>query len=140
MKLWGYVILAGLLVRGPILAKHWHEDDDHWKKHCKQDDDDRDFDHHAGGCHFQPHDARVITEYYGPRYRNLPPGLEKKYYRTGHLPPGWEKRLEPLPVVVERQLAPVPSGYRRGFIDGCVVLYHPRTLVIVDVVSVFGAW
>lgn len=25
--------------------------------------------------------------------KSLPPGLEKKYERTGELPPGWEKKL-----------------------------------------------
>jgi hypothetical protein len=56
----------------------------------------------------------VITEYYAPRYRSLAPGLQKKLYRTGHLPPGWERRMQPMPVVVEQQLVPVPQGYRRG--------------------------
>ena len=136
-----YSIFAGmLLLSGPIRAEHWHDDKDHWKKHWKHgdEDDDRDFDHHAGGCHFQPRDVRVITEYYVPRYRDLPPGLEKKLYRTGHLPPGWVRRIQPLPVVVEQQLVPIPAGYRRGFIDGAVVVYSPRTQVVVDVVAVFG--
>jgi len=132
-----YVMLSGLLLSGPVRAKHWHEDDDHWKRHWDHDDD-RDYDHRAGGCYFQPQDVRVITEYYGPRYRRLPPGLEKKLYRTGQLPPGWERRIEPMPVVVERRLPPVPSGYRRGFIDGYVVAYSPSTRVVVDVVAVFG--
>ena len=134
------LIISSCLLAAPALAKHWHEDDDHWNKHWKHHDDrdERDFDHHAGGCYFQPREARLITEYYSPRYRNLPPGLEKKFYRTGHLPPGWEKRMQPFPVVVERQLAPVPIGYRRGFIDGYAVVYSPRTQVMVDVVATFG--
>ena len=129
-----------LMMSGPIRAEHWHDDKDHWKKHWKHgdEDEDRDFDHHAGGCYFQPRDVRVIGEYYAPRSRPLPPGLEKKYYRTGHLPPGWEKRVEPFPVAVERQLPPLPTGYRRAFIDGYAVVYIPRTQVVVDVFATFG--
>ena len=139
MRLMIPVMLSGLLLSEPAWGKHWHEDDKHWNKHSgKADHDDRDFDHHADSCHFQPRDVRVISEYYGPRYRNLPPGLEKKLYRTGRLPPGWEKKVQPLPVVVERQMVPVPIGYRRGFIDGYAVLYNPGTQVIIDVTAVFG--
>ena len=63
---------------------------------------------------------------------------EKKLYRTGHLPPGWERKMEPLPLVVERQLVPLPGGYRRGVIDGYAVVYSPRTRVIIDVTALFG--
>ncbi|HEY6211780.1 MAG TPA: hypothetical protein VIW45_05815, partial [Vicinamibacterales bacterium] len=73
-----------------------------------------------------------------PRYRSLPPGLAKKYARTGHLPPGWERRMEPLPVVVERQLVALPPEYRRGYIDGSIVVYSPRTHVMIDVVAIVG--
>ncbi|PYR61723.1 MAG: hypothetical protein DMF85_01520 [Acidobacteria bacterium] len=78
----------------------------------------------------------MIREYYAPRYRALPPGLQKKYQRTGHLPPGWQKKLEPLPVVVERRLIVLPPQYRRGVMDGYVVVYEPRTQVIIDIVAV----
>ena len=132
------VVLLAALLCSPIVAKHWHEDNDHWNKHDHHDDGDRDFDHRAEGCYFAPGDVRVISEYYGPRYRNLPPGLQKKLYRTGHLPPGWEKKMQPLPVVVEQRLVPVPAGYSRGFIDGYAVVYNPRTQIIVDITAVFG--
>jgi len=83
--------------------------------------------------YFTPGHVRVIHEYYAPRYRALPPGLQKKLYRTGQLPPGWQKRMQPFPVVVERQLAPLPPYYRRGVIDNYGVVYDPRRHVIVDV-------
>ena len=139
MKLLACVGAFCLLLTGSAWAKHWHEDDDHWNKHWKHQDEDKErFDHHGDGCYFQPHDVQIIGAYYAPRYRKLPPGLEKKYYRTGHLPPGWEKRMEPFPVVVERQLPPLPNGYRRAFIDGYAVVYIPRTQVVVDVFAAFG--
>jgi len=37
------------------------------------------------------------------------------------------------------QIVPIPSDYRRGIIDGYVVLYNPRTQVVIDVTAVFGA-
>jgi hypothetical protein len=86
---------------------------------------------------FSTRDLRVIRQYYEPRYRNLPPGLRKKYARTGQLPPGWQKKMEPFPVVVERELVVLPSGYRRGVIDGNAVIYNPHTHVIVDVAVLF---
>src|SRR5262245_16907060 len=136
-----YAAFATLLLGAPAWADHWHDDDKHWKKHARHhgdDDDDRDFDHHAGGCFFRPHDVQVITEYYAPQYRSLPPGLAKKYYRTGHLPPGWQKKLRPFPVVVERQLPVLPPDYRRGVVDGYAVVYNPRTQIVIDVTAVFG--
>src|SRR5512132_2415350 len=48
---------------------------------------------------FSRGEAQVLREYYAPRYRNLPPGLRKKLARTGRLPPGWERRVQPLPVI-----------------------------------------
>jgi hypothetical protein len=137
MRSLSFLLLAALAWSAPASAKHWHDDEKHWKKHQNHEDDDRNFDHHAGGCYFQPREMRVITDYYAPQRRSLPPGLRKKLYRGGHLPPGWERRIEPLPVVVERQLVTVPGDYRRGFIDGYAVVYSPRTRVVIDVFAVF---
>lgn len=86
---------------------------------------------------FEPRDVRVIREYYGPRYRNLPPGLQNKYRRTGQLPPGWQKKMQPFVPRVERQLTVLPAGYQRGLIDGHAVIYNPRTQVIVDLAVLF---
>jgi hypothetical protein len=83
--------------------------------------------------YFTPGRVQVIREYYGPQYRSLPPGLQKKLYRTGQLPPGWQKKVRPFPVVVERRLGPLPSYYRRGVIDNYAVVYDPRRNAIIDV-------
>ena len=138
MRLTFGVLAVSLVVATPALADHWHDNGKHWNKHWRdRDDDDRRVDHDAADCYFQPHDVRIIREYYEPRYRRLPPGLAKKYERTGHLPPGWEKKMAPLPVVVERQLVVLPPGYQRGYMDGSVLVYSPLTHVIVDVVGLF---
>jgi hypothetical protein len=86
---------------------------------------------------FSSRELRVIREHYAPRYRNLPPGLQKKLARTGQLPPGWRKKMEPFPMALQRELVVLPSGYQRGVIDGHAVIYNPRTQVIVDVAVLF---
>jgi len=137
MKLTLWVLLASLLSAAPAAAKHWHEErkdsDKHSKKHDR-DDDGRASSRQDASCYFGPGDVRIIREYYEPRYRSLPPGLAKKYYRTGHLPPGWAKKMERLPVAVERQLVVLPPAYTRGYLDGVVVVYDPRTQVLIDVI------
>jgi hypothetical protein len=81
-------------------------------------------------------DIEMIRRHYAPRYRNLPPGLQKKYARTGQLPPGWQKKIAPFPVSLERECAPLPAGYRRGVIDAQAVIYNSRGTII-DVVVLF---
>jgi hypothetical protein len=82
-------------------------------------------------------EQRVLREYYEPRYKSLPPGLRKKVARGGQLPPGWQKKLRPFPVEIERQLAPLPRDYGRGVIDGHAVIYNTRSRVLIDVAVLF---
>jgi hypothetical protein len=60
----------------------------------------------------------------------------KKYYRTGKLPPGWEKRFRPFPPAVTQRLPPAPAYCDRGYVDGYAVVYDRRTRVIVDLIDV----
>lgn len=116
-----YTALSLLLVSTPALAKPKHQ-------------------HHAGFCYFADKDVQVLGAYYAPQApRSLPPGLAKKYARTGKLPPGWQKKMQPIPVVVERQLVPLPRDYRRGIVDGFAIVYNSRTGVTIDVVALFGS-
>ena len=82
-------------------------------------------------------DVTVLREHYAPRYRNLPPGLQRKVARGGQLPPGWQKKFEPFHASVERRLPLLSPEYRRGVIDGHAVIYNARTNVIIDVVALF---
>ena len=93
----------------------------------------------SGAIHvvFSTDDVRVLREYYTPRYRRLPPGLQKKYARTGQLPPGWQKKFEAFPVELERTLVALPAGYRRGVVDGHAVILDNRTNVLIDVAVLF---
>ncbi len=131
------VIAAAVLLCGsPALAKNGHgqKGPKHHKGEAADHRGHRDVD---AVVVFSTRDVQVIREHYRPAYRRLPPGLEKKYRRTGQLPPGWQRKMEPLPVVVERELPPVPRGCRRGVIDGRAVIYEERTHVIVDVAVLF---
>jgi hypothetical protein len=81
-------------------------------------------------------DVEVIRRHYVPKYRNLPPGLRKKYQRTGKLPPGWQKKMDPFPASLERDCTPLPAGYRRGVLDAHAVIYNTRGTII-DVAVLF---
>ena len=86
---------------------------------------------------FSTGDAALIREHYAPRYRSLPPGLQKKVARGRALPPGWQKKMEPFPVELERRLARLPDGYERGVIDGHAVIYLPGTSIVIDAAVLF---
>ena len=45
--------------------------------------------------------------------------------------------MQALPVAIERELVVLPPGYRRGYIDGSVVVYSPKTSVMIHVVALF---
>ena len=93
---------------------------------------------HPDSRYFRNQDYAVVQRYYnGPR--NLPPGLRKKYYRTGRLPPGWQKKLRPFPPELIRVLPPPPPYCQFGYVDGVAVVYDRRTRVIVDAIDLISA-
>jgi hypothetical protein len=120
------VTILGLLLGGVVLGAHRGDDRKTGKSSSV-----------AVHVAFGSRDVQIIRTHYAPRYKKLPKGLRKKYARTGQLPPGWQKRMEPMPIVVERELVVLPAGYRRGVIDGHAVIYNSRTSVIVDVAVLF---
>ena len=131
-----YVSLAAHVLAGSTLLAQG-------RGHAKQDAKHNDVKHEAvSGTQtqihvvFSTHDTTVIREHYAPQYRSLPPGLQKKYARTGQLPPGWQKKMTPMPVALERRLEPLPSGYQRGVFEGHAVIYKPGGL-IVDATVIF---
>jgi len=140
LRITGGAALAVWVVSGPVSAQHWHDEREHWVKYDKHLDDDRDreADVHLQGCFLQPADVHIVSAYYAPRYRELPATQRKKFFRSSHLPPGWEKKIEPLPASVEHQLIVIPREYRRGIIDGSIVLYEPKSGAILDSVLLFS--
>jgi hypothetical protein len=130
-------LLTALLAMFPLssaflLAKS--HDKDHGKGKKKEDDDDHEHD----SRNFRGEDYGVIERYYnGPR--NLPPGLRKKYYRTGTLPPGWQSKMQPFPPELVRWLPRPPPNCERGYIDGVAVVYDRKTRVILDSIDLVSA-
>ncbi len=154
-----FTSLLGATLFGSALFLH-AQDDDHGHGHGHKDkgedgNEDRGGEDHGHGnghgkghdkhddgpdqnSYFRQQDYGNLTRYYtGPR--NLPPGLRKKYFRTGTLPPGWQKLFQPMPAVVIQQLPPLPPTYQRGYLDGYAVVVNPRTRVIVDAIDILNA-
>jgi len=132
-----WLTLAGVFLAGVILGAD-SPGQGRGKKHDNDDYGNGDTAAHVD-VHvvFGSRDVAMLREYYAPRYRNLPPGLQKKVARGGQLPPGWQKKLEAFPDAIEQRLTPLPSPYRRGVIDGHAVIYNPRSNVVVDLAVLF---
>ena len=131
-------LLTGLLAVFPLSSTFLFAKD-HDKEHGKgkkKGDDDDDRDHESR--YFRREDYEAIEHYYdGPR--SLPPGLRKKYYRTGTLPPGWQTKIRPFPPELVRSLPPPPPNCDRGYIDGVAVVYDRKTRVILDSIDLVSA-
>jgi len=133
------VMIATAIVVAAVtpLAAHQKDHGSHGNGAAKHQSAAGEGTHVAADIHFSIGEQRVIREYYAPRYRSLPPGLQKKVARGKPLPPGWQKKLQPFPGEVERQLTPLPAGYGRGVIDGHAVIYGTRSQAVVDVAVLF---
>ena len=135
-------MVALLLGSAVLIADHQgkqkkHNDARHAKgKHAVAQSDRRDDSAVAVRISWSSREVEIIRRHYAPKYRRLPPGLQKKYARTGQLPPGWQKKMEPFPASLERDCARLPAGYHRGVFDGHAVIYNPRG-VIIDVAVLF---
>lgn len=104
------------------------------KENQQGDDEGPDYD----SRYFRREDYGAVQRYYtGPR--DLPPGLRKKYYRTGKLPPGWQKKIRPFPPELVYVLPPPPPNCERGYIDGVAVVYDRRTRIILDSIDLISA-
>jgi hypothetical protein len=86
--------------------------------------------------YFGARDIVIVRDYYRPHYRPVRGAQRVVYVRNAHLPRGWERRIAPVPVYVERQLVPLPYGYSRGILDGQLVV-HDRAGLILDVAVLF---
>lgn len=64
----------------------------------------------------------------------LPPGLERQLRKNGRLPPGLQKKVQPLPLELERQMRTLPTGWRRVVIAGNVIMMNEKTAAIYDIV------
>lgn len=89
----------------------------------------------------------VIQQYYGrgglppglAKKQKLPPGLRKQMRQRGHLPPGLDKHWVALPLVLERDLPPLPPYYARRRVDNDLLVVDVRANVIVSLwPGIFG--
>jgi hypothetical protein len=104
----------------------------------KHDHDEHERSGARAARYFRREDFVVVQRYYtGPR--DLPPGLRKKYYRTGTLPPGWQKKLRPFPPELIRVLPPPPVNCEFGYIDGTAIVYDRTTRIILDSIDLIAA-
>ena len=55
--------------------------------------------------------------------------------RNGQLPPGLQKRIEPLPLELSRQLPPLPEYWERVIVERDVILLDRRTNRILDIIE-----
>src|SRR5262245_49492699 len=135
-------LFAGLFGFGPLatvclLAK----DQGKGKGKGKNNKENRQGDDQGGdrdSRYFRSEDYGAVQRYYTGR-RYLLTGLQKKYYRTGKLPPGWEKKIQPFPPELVRVLLPPPPNCERGYIDGVAVVYDRRTRIILDSIDLISA-
>jgi hypothetical protein len=134
-------MLFGLFVSIPFsgiaLAKDQDKDKDHGKGKGKGPKD-KDHGGPPNSYYFRQEDYGRVERYYGGP-RDLPPGLRKKYYRNGKLPPGWEKKMRPFPSELARELPPPPPNCERGYIDGVAVVYDRNTRIILDSIDLISA-
>jgi len=120
-----------------LLAKD-HDNGKGKGKKNKQNQKDNDQGGDQNSRYFRREDFGAVQRYYsGPR--DLPPGLRKKYYRTGKLPPGWQKKIRPFPPELVRVLPPPPPNCERGYIDGVAIVYDRRTRIILDSIDLISA-
>ena len=112
----------------------------HGKGHDKHSAEDDQADRY-----YKDRDRETMRGWYDEHQNNLPPGLakkdrlspglEKQLVRRGTLPPGLQKRLQPVPVDLERRLPPPPPECGHVLVGGHIVLLNQRTNVVVDLVS-----
>ena len=109
------------------------------KDHDHQDNHDADRVGHGKGHarYFRPEDREMLGRYYP--VQSLPPGLKRKYSRTGAIPPGWQNRMRPLPHALVERLPPPPPNCDTGYVDGYAVVYNRKTRVILDALDLIGA-
>jgi|SRR5690242_4356871 hypothetical protein len=128
--------VSALIGSALLLSASDQDGEKHGKGHGRREDSRGEGGHDRGqrDSYFRPGDESYLHEYYRAP-ANLPPGLRKKYYRTGTLPPGWQKRFRPFPPAVIARLPPTPAYYDRGYVDGYAIVFDRRTRLIVDLVD-----
>ena len=95
---------------------------------------------------FGPDERRLITSWFRDsnnvstlspalaKQERLAPGLQKQLTPNATLPPGLERKGEPLPRALETRLSRLPGGRRRVVVGRNVILLDISTSMIVDII------
>ncbi len=139
---WIAVWAAGIFLFTASAALAQDHGKGHGKGHEKHGDDDDNGSQH----YYKAHDRDEIHGWYVEHANNLPPGLakrdrlppglERQLVLRGTLPPGLQKKIQPVPVELERVLRPPPPECGHVLIGGHIVLLNRRTNVVLDFVHV----
>jgi len=140
---WLGIWAAGIFLFSASAALAQDHGKGHGKGHDKHgdDDDDRGSEHY-----YKDHDREEIHGWYVEHANNLPPGLakkdrlppglEKQLVLRGTLPPGLQKKIQPVPVELERRLPSPPPECAHVVIGGHIVLLNRRTNLVLDIFHV----
>jgi hypothetical protein len=111
--------------RGDQRARSHHED---------EDDDDQ------GPAEFSQRERQIISDCFVDNHSGLPPGLakrdrlprglERQLRRNGTLPPGLQKRVQPLPGVCTARLPRLPRAWVRVVLSGRIILLDPMQRIV----------
>ncbi len=105
---------------------------------------------------FTPQERQMIREYYSKeiieqaggvkgkgkkglppglaKKEKLPPGIRKQLQRNGTLPPGLEKKMEPLPKEVEVRMKQLPPECTRVVVGTDIIILDKTTQKILDII------
>lgn len=96
-----------------------------------------------GKAIFTDKERRIVRDYYRSsasdlphglaKRKALPPGLRKQLRKTGHLPPGLEKRH--MPSELEHRLPKYYGPYERTIVGNDLIMLDPKTGLILDVMQ-----
>jgi hypothetical protein len=137
---WMVAFGFGIFMLAPNFALAQGHGNGHGKDHDKHAADEDQNDHY-----YKERDRESARGWYEEHQNNLPPGLakkdrlpsglEKQLVHRGTIPPGLQKRLQPVPADLERRLPPPPPECAHVLVGGHIVLFNQRTNVVVDLVD-----
>jgi len=128
---------APLPYRGePYAEAEVHHDN---RRYSQDDDRDENYDG-RGPSGFSDHDRQIIGDCFVNDRAGLPPGLAKKdrlplglerqLQRNGTLPPGLQKRVQPLPGSCAARLPRLPRDWARVVLSGRIILLDPQQRIV----------
>ena len=124
-------------------ANRYDEDDDDRPSRsgnrARSNNQNEDYDD-EGPQEFSSRERQIISDCFVADRSNLPPGLAKKdrlppglerqLRRNGTLPPGLQKRVQPLPQMCTDRLPRLPRDWSRVVLSGRIILLDPANRIV----------